>query len=127
MRHPDWDTLDVKKKTKAKLKEIYERKKHQLLDRDVNTFNKFVQDLIESIIAQDEYLKIFAPGLEFKGSEGDEVWIYSAKEQRTYTLRIHNDALTCDQDQSDSCIHVRFAWAIPELYKVLIEKRVKKP
>jgi hypothetical protein len=124
---PNWSTVQIKKTTKEKLVRIYEEKKHELFDKGIRSFNGFFQDLVESVIAQDEYLKISAPGLEFKGSEGDEVWIYSAKEQRTYTLRIHNNTLTCDQDRSDSCIHVRFAWAIPELYKVLIEKRVKKP
>jgi hypothetical protein len=79
LRHPDWNTLDVKRKTKIKLREVYERKKHQLLDRDVNTFNKFVQDLIESATAQDEYLRIYAPGLEYKGTSGDELYIYGSK------------------------------------------------
>jgi hypothetical protein len=34
-------------------------------------------------------------------------------------VKVRNGELVCDLDNSSNCIHVGFAYAIPEVYKVL--------
>lgn len=43
MPEKGWKTIQVKEEYLSRLREIYEREKHNMLDIDVRTFNGFVQ------------------------------------------------------------------------------------
>jgi hypothetical protein len=101
------------------LKEIYEKKKHPLLDAGINTFTGFVNDLIWHVIEADRVLSSRAPFLSEVSMTEDGITIRDARLDRIVEVKIRKGELVCDLDNSNNCIHIGFAYAIPEVYKVL--------
>lgn len=101
------------------LKAIYEKKKHPLLDMGINTFSGFVNDLIWHVIEADRVLSSQAPFLSEVGMTEDGVTIRDARLDRIVEVKVRKGKLVCDLDNTDNCIHVGFAYAIPEVYRVI--------
>ncbi|MDG7035272.1 MAG: hypothetical protein JRN53_05640 [Nitrososphaerota archaeon] len=101
------------------LRAIYERKKHPLLDAGINTFSGFVNDLIWHVIEADRVLSSKAPFLSEVGMTEDGVTLRDAKLDRIVEVKVRNGELVCDLDNSNDCVHVGFAYAIPEVYRVI--------
>ncbi len=119
MPEKKWSTVLVRMEYVDGLKEIYEKKKHPLLDAGINTFTGFVNDLIWHVIEADRVLSSRAPFLSEVGMTEDGVTIRDARLDRIVEVKIRKGELVCDLDNSNDCIHVGFAYAIPEVYKVL--------
>ncbi len=114
-----WSAVLVRAEYIDGLKAIYERKKHPLLDAGINTFTGFVNDLIWHVIEADELLSQKAPFLSEMGMTEDGVTIRDAKLDRIVEVKVRNGELVCNLDNSNDCIHVGFAYAIPEVYRIM--------
>ena len=119
MPEKKWSTVLVRMEYVDGLKEIYEKKKHPLLDAGINTFTGFVNDLIWHVIEADRVLSSRAPFLSEVSMTEDGITIRDARLDRIVEVKIRKGELVCDLDNSNNCIHIGFAYAIPEVYKVL--------
>ncbi|MBI2184264.1 MAG: hypothetical protein HYU39_04810 [Thaumarchaeota archaeon] len=118
MPEKGWKTLQVKQEYEQRLRDIYERRKHELLDRNIRTFNGFVQALIWRVIESDEQLSRKGPYLEYIPTENPEaIFIKDNKTGRIVEVTMKNGVFYCSVDQRGDCVHVGFAWAIPEVYR----------
>ena len=119
MPEKNWSAVQVRVEYVDSLKAIYEKKKHPLLDAGINTFTGFVNDLIWHVIEADRVLASKAPFLSEVGMTEDGVTLRDAKLDRIVEVKVRNGELVCDLDNSNNCIHVGFAYAIPEVYRVM--------
>ena len=60
-------TLQVKEEYAQRLQAIYEKRKHELLDRDIRTFNGYVRDMV------DQWLKLDDQVQRLRLEHGDEL------------------------------------------------------
>ena len=47
MPQKGWKTILIKEEYDVTLKKIYEKRKHELLDRGIRTYNGFIQDIVK--------------------------------------------------------------------------------
>jgi hypothetical protein len=114
-----WRIIQLREEYDAKLKNIFQRKRHQLLDRNIISYTGFVNDLIWHVIEADELLLRGAPFLSVVSMEADGVTLRDAKLDRIVQVKVKKGKLVCELDNSTDCIHVGFAYAIPEVYHVM--------
>ncbi|MEM4098887.1 MAG: hypothetical protein QXW57_03955 [Candidatus Micrarchaeaceae archaeon] len=119
MPQKGWTNFLLRQEYADGLKAIYERKKHPLLDQGINSFTGFINDLVWHIIEADKLLAQNAPFLSEVGMTEDGVTIRDAKLDRIIDVKVRDGELVCEYDNSNSCIHVGFAYAIPEVYRVM--------
>ncbi len=119
MSEKKWKTVLLRSEYVDGLKALYERKKHPLLDQGINSFTGFVNDLVWHVIEADRVLSRKAPFLSEVGMTEDGVTIRDARLNRIVDVKVRNGELVCELDNSNSCLHVGFAYAIPEVYRVM--------
>ena len=119
MPQKGWSNFMLRQEYADELRAIYERKKHPLLDAGINTFSGFVNDMIWHVIEADRVLSSKAPFLSEVGMTEDGVTLRDAKLDRIVEVKVRNGELVCDLDNSNDCVHVGFAYAIPEVYRVI--------
>jgi len=103
-----------------RLKEYQKTHKYQ-----TENFTKFVNDLLTDVIDKDELLKKIAPTLSIIGYDNDVLYLKDAKANngRFAEIRLKNGKLYCNLDGTDDyCIHIRYAFAIPEVAKLNLRK-----
>ncbi|MGC9209624.1 MAG: hypothetical protein ACP5GH_07305 [Nitrososphaeria archaeon] len=89
----------------------------------------FVNMLIWHAVEADSYLMKYSPYLSYIGHSegGNGIYIYDYKMDRICEVSCRNGELCCDVDDSTRCIHVGFAYALPEMYSVLKKLGYKSP
>jgi len=122
-----WDTLQVRKETKQRLRSVYESKKHEMLDKGVNTFNGFVQEILSDYLEINEELARYGPYLSQDAVELDRIVLHDAKVNASVDVYLRDHSLYCDYDKSTDCVHVAFAWRLPTIYESLKAKGLKPP
>lgn len=86
-------------------------------------FTKWVSDYLLMNLERDKFLKLYAPYLSKVGIEGNRLTIRDENTKSYHDVYLHDHKLVCETDNSDSCIHVRFALALPELGKLKSEMK----
>lgn len=87
------------------------------------SFSKYVNDLIIEAIEADENLSLQAPFMQKIGLEGNSIMIKDNKIGRIVEVQVHGKDLVCMYDEKKDCAHVGYAYAIPEVYKILSERK----
>jgi hypothetical protein len=87
------------------------------------SFSKYVNDLIMEQVEADENLSLSAPFMEKIGLEGNSIMVKDNKIGRIVEVQVHGKDLICMLDEKKDCIHVGFAYAIPEVYRLMSERK----
>ena len=87
------------------------------------SFSRFINDIIMDVIEADANLALQAPFMQKIGLEGNSIMIKDNKIGRIAEVQVHGKELVCMLDERKDCVHVGFAYAIPEVYRVLSERR----
>jgi hypothetical protein len=87
------------------------------------SFSKYVNDIIIEQVEADENLSLTAPFMEKVGLEGNSIMIKDNKIGRIAEVQVHGKELICMLDEKKDCVHVGFACAIPEVYRLIVERR----
>ena len=87
------------------------------------SFSKYVNDLILETIEADENLSLAAPFIQKIGMEGNSIMLKDNKIGRIVEVQVHGKDLICMLDEKKDCVHVGYAYAIPEVYRVISERR----
>ncbi|MHB8566484.1 MAG: hypothetical protein ACYC7D_09865 [Nitrososphaerales archaeon] len=104
-------------------------KARQRYDKKVKTgqlenksFSKYVNDLIIETIEADENLSLQAPMMQKVGLQDNSIMIKDSKIGRIVEVQVHGKELVCMYDEKKDCVHVGYAYAIPEVYRVMAER-----
>lgn len=118
----------VSKDVYEKLKKHVENKSSKLRARI--SISDYVESLILGDIEREELVSEVGQLMSFVERSGDKIFINDWARGRIapVSVQVSPDGsfkLVCELDGSDSCVHVGYAYSLPELYKILKEKGVK--
>jgi hypothetical protein len=125
-----WNSIAVREKAKQHFEQMYEERKHELLDRGIRSFSGFMQEVLSDVIEQDEVLKRYGPLLQNHGidEQSGTILIKDNRIKRIAELVIRDgEELYCKLDDTNNCVHIGYAWAIPKLYRTMMEYGMKRP
>jgi hypothetical protein len=87
------------------------------------SFSRYVNDLIIEKVEEDENLARQAPFMQKVGLQDNSIMIKDNKIGRIAEVQIRGKDLVCMLDDKRDCVHVGFAYAIPDVYRVISERR----
>jgi hypothetical protein len=87
------------------------------------SFSRYVNDLIVEKVEEDENLARQAPFMQKVGLQDNSIMIKDNKIGRIAEVQVRGKDLVCMLDDRKDCVHVGFAYAIPDVYRVISERR----
>jgi hypothetical protein len=87
------------------------------------SFSRYVNDLIVEKVEEDENLARQAPFMQKVGMQDNSIMIKDNKIGRIAEVQVRGKDLVCMLDDRRDCVHVGFAYAIPDVYRVISERR----
>ncbi|MDG7011763.1 MAG: hypothetical protein JRN17_01575 [Nitrososphaerota archaeon] len=122
--------LSVSVPVYERYRQAYGRKREELAKKGITSFSGYVTSRLEEMMEKDEVFARHAPSLEEFGSDEVTNTVY-VKDNRTGRIAgitiDKNKELHCDVDDRGDCVHVGFAYSLPEVYKVMDRLGVKAP
>jgi hypothetical protein len=87
------------------------------------SFSRYVNDIIEEAVDSDQILSSSAPVLSKAAVEGHSVVVKDSRLDRFAEVRVEltkdgKRRLLCLLDNQRNCIHVGFAYSVPEIYRM---------
>lgn len=92
-------------------------------EKITKSFSKYVNDLIIETVEADESLSLSAPFMQKIGLQDNSIMIKDNKIGRIAEVQVHGKDLICMLDERKDCVHVGYAYAIPEVYRLMSERR----
>jgi hypothetical protein len=116
-----FSVITITQQAHDKAKQRYNQKvKSEKLSK---SFSKYVNDLIVETVEADENLNLTAPLMQKIGLQDNSIMIKDNKIGRIIEVQVHGKDLICMFDEKKDCMHVGYAYAIPEVYRVMSERR----
>jgi hypothetical protein len=111
-------TVEVFKETYDAMKAVA-TKKHWSTKDYINTV------LLEAI-ERDKFLQSYAPSLSKVGYEDNILFIRDAKLGKTAEISLRDRCLYCNICDSKDCVHIHYAFALPEVAKLYLHRIVSQ-
>ncbi len=110
-------------------KQTYQKNKEQLTRKGVTSFAGYITSTLEEMMEKNEIFGRWAPFMqEFGFDEGtNTIYIKDNRTNRIAAVSVKDKAWTCDIDQRDDCVHIGFAYALPQVYKVMDKLGIRAP
>ena len=91
------------------------------------SFSRYINDMIMDRIEADENLSLMAPFMQKVGLQDNSIMIKDNKIGRLTEVQVHGKELVCLHCNKKDCVHVGFAYSIPEVYRVMkLQKSSKR-
>lgn len=116
-----FSVVTITQQAHDKAKQRYNQKVKS--EKLTKSFSKYVNDLIIEKVEADENLSLTAPFMEKIGLEGNSIMIKDNKIDRIVEVQVHGKELVCMLDEKKDCVHVGYACAIPEVYRLISERK----
>jgi len=107
--------------------DVYQKNKQDLVMKGVNSFSGYVTYMLEEMMQKDKTFARYAPKIEKISVDGDRVILKDNIKNRIAEVAMQRGELFCQLCEDKNCVHVGFAWAIPEVYELLNAKGIKRP
>ena len=107
--------------------DVYQKNKQDLLMKGVNSFSGYVTYMLEEMMQKDKTFAKYAPKIEKISVDEDRVILKDTIKNRIAEVAMQRGELFCQLCEDKNCVHVGFAWAIPEVYELLNAKGIKRP
>ena len=120
-------SITVSETVYNKFFDVYQKNKEDLLMKGVNSFSGYVTYMLEEMMQKDKTFARYAPKIEKISVDEDRVILKDTIENRIAEVALQRGELYCQLCEDKNCVHVGFAWAIPEVYELLNAKGIKRP
>jgi hypothetical protein len=120
-------SITVSEVVYSKFFDVYQKNKQDLLMKGVNSFSGYVTYMLEEMMQKDKTFAKYAPKIEKISVDEDRVILKDTIENRIAEVAMQRGELFCQLCEDKNCVHVGFAWAIPEVYELLNAKGIKRP
>ena len=120
-------SITVSETVYNKFFDVYQKNKNDLLMKGVNSFSGYVTYMLEEMMQKDKTFARYAPKIEKISVDEDRVILKDTMENRIAEVALQRGELFCQLCEDKNCVHVGFAWAIPEVYEILNAKGIKRP
>ena len=115
-----WLTVQIREDVKNNLFDIYNKDKKRPSNQK---FTAYVDLILKNTIEFNKQVTKYGPFLEFISAIEDHIVVKDNTMNRLVTIFINskNKELQCDFCEKTDCLHIGYCYAVPEIYKVLIE------
>jgi hypothetical protein len=120
-------SITVSEVVYSKFFDVYQKNKQDLLMKGVNSFSGYVTYMLEEMMQKDKTFAKYAPKIEKISVDEDRVILKDTIKNRIAEVAMQRGELFCQLCEDKNCVHVGFAWAIPEVYELLNAKGIKRP
>ncbi|HET6516776.1 MAG TPA: hypothetical protein VFG25_00945 [Nitrosopumilaceae archaeon] len=120
-------SITVSETVYNKFFDVYQKNKEDLVMKGVNSFSGYVTYMLEEMMQKDKTFARYAPKIEKISVDEDRVILKDTIENRIAEVAVQRGELFCQLCEDKNCVHVGFAWAIPEVYEILNAKGIKRP
>lgn len=86
----------------------------------------YINNVLLEAIERDKFLYSYAPSLSKVGYEGNILFIRDAKLRKTAEISLRDRSLYCNVCNSKDCVHIHYAFALPEMAKLYLHRLVSK-
>ena len=121
-----FSVITITEQVHDKAKQRYAQKvKSGQVDKN-KSFSRYINDLIMEVIEADESFALQAPFMQKIGLQDNSIMIKDNKIGGIVEVQVHGKDLICMHDERKDCAHVGYAYAIPEVYRLMAERRGTK-
>lgn len=115
-----WSTIQIREDVKNNLLELYNNDKKRPSNQK---FTAYLDLILKNTIAFNKQITEYGPFLEFNSAIDNHITVKDNTMNRLVTIYINSKKkeLQCDFCEKTDCLHIGFCFAVPEIYKVLIE------
>jgi hypothetical protein len=106
-------------------KETYDTMKANATKKHWST-KDYINNVLLEAIERDKFLYSYAPSLSKVGYEGNILFIRDAKLGKTTEISLRDRSLYCNVCNSKDCVHIHYAFALPEMAKLYLHRLVSK-
>ena len=125
MPYKGYKAVTISEEAYNRLKQAYQK---ETADQKVKlSLSKWTEKYLWGVIERSEAWRDYMPYLEAQNIEDSGILLKDNRLSKLVQLRLHDGDLYCDVDCSSDCVHVGFAWAIPEVYKIMKAHGRKPP
>ena len=115
-----WSTVQIREDVKNNLLNLYNNDKKRPSNQK---FTAYLDLILKNTIAFNKQITEYGPFLEFTSAIDNHIAVKDNTMNRLVTIYINSKKkeLQCDFCEKIDCLHIGFCFAVPEIYKVLIE------
>jgi hypothetical protein len=83
---------------------------------------EYINSVLSEAIERDRFLQSYAPNLSKVGYQDNILFIRDAKIGKTAEVYLKDRGLYCGLCESKDCIHIHYAFALPEVAKMYLKR-----
>ena len=83
--------------------------------------------MLEERMQENEVMALHAPRIKKISVDDDRVVLLDSKLNRIAEVAVQNAVMFCQLCEQNNCLHVGFAYALPEVHTVMSKHGVKEP
>lgn len=83
---------------------------------------EYINSVLTEAIERDKFLQTYAPNLSKVGYQDNILFIRDAKAGKTADVFLKDKVLYCGLCSSKDCIHIHYAFALPEVAKMYLKR-----
>lgn len=83
---------------------------------------EYINSVLAEAIERDKFLQTYAPNLAKVGYQENILFIRDAKAGKTADVFLKDKVLYCGLCESKDCIHIRYAFALPEVARMYLRR-----
>ena len=120
-------SITVSETVYKRFNDAYVNSKDALAVKGIRSLSGYISYMLEERMLENEAMARHAPRIKKISVEGDRVVLLDGKVNRIAEVVIQNGVLYCQLCEESNCLHVGFAYAVPEVYAAMNERGVKGP
>ena len=120
-------SITVSETVYKRFNEAYDNSKDALAIRGVRSLSGYISYMLEERMQENEAMAVHAPRMKKISVDDDRVVLLDSKMNRIAEVVVQNGAMFCQLCEENNCLHVGFAYALPEVYTALSKHGVKGP
>lgn len=120
-------SITVSETVYNRFNDAFTSSKEELAVRGVRSLSGYISHLLEDRMQENEAMALHAPRMKKIAVDDDRVVLLDSKANRIAEVVLQNGQMFCQLCEENNCLHVGFAYALPEVYAALDKKGIREP
>ncbi|ABK77040.1 hypothetical protein CENSYa_0404 [Cenarchaeum symbiosum A] len=126
MPKPGFKSITISDAVYDRFFDVYSKNREKMMMRGVSSFAGYVTYMMEETMQKDKTFARYAPRMESISVEDDRVILKDNIEDRIAEITIRGGKFFCQLCEQEHCVHVGFAFSLPEVYEALAARGMNK-
>jgi len=120
-------SITVSETVYDKFHEVYFASQQDLAMKGVNSFAGYVTYMLEEMMSKDKTFARYAPKIQKISVDDDRIILRDNIKNRIAEISINKHELFCHLCDEKDCVHIGFAFSLPDVYEFLNSKKIGVP